>query len=197
MSELAQWDSFYVIVGSAAGGLIGLQFVVMTLVAGRPHLRTPELGAAFATPTIVHFGATLLLAALVRVPWQSLTPAAVLWGLLGLSGVAYSLIVARRVRRQDIYQPAFEDWVFHTLLPLTAYAALALSPFAAASHGREVLFCVGAASLVLLFAGIHNTWDALVYQIFVHNGEPAADRRPDGASATDKPPQGPPPQGRA
>ena len=33
MAELAGWDSLYVIVGSAAGALIGLQFVVMTLVA--------------------------------------------------------------------------------------------------------------------------------------------------------------------
>ena len=39
MSELAPWDSFCVIVGSAAGALIGLQFVVMTLIAERPPLR--------------------------------------------------------------------------------------------------------------------------------------------------------------
>jgi hypothetical protein len=36
MSDLAAWDSFYVIVGSAAGALIGLQFVVVTLIAQRP-----------------------------------------------------------------------------------------------------------------------------------------------------------------
>ena len=36
MSELAKWDSFYVIVGSAAGTLTGLQFVVITLFAQRP-----------------------------------------------------------------------------------------------------------------------------------------------------------------
>jgi len=47
MSELAGWDSFYVIVGSAAGALIGLQFVVVTLIADRPHLRVAEAGAAF------------------------------------------------------------------------------------------------------------------------------------------------------
>jgi hypothetical protein len=50
MPELAAWDSFYVIVGSAAGALIGLQFVVMTLIAERPSIRTAEAGAAFATP---------------------------------------------------------------------------------------------------------------------------------------------------
>jgi len=60
MPELAQWDSFYVIVGSAAGALIGLQFVVMTLIAERPALRAAEGGAAFATPTIVHLGTALL-----------------------------------------------------------------------------------------------------------------------------------------
>jgi hypothetical protein len=35
MSELIAWDSFYVIVGSAAGALIGLQFVLVTLIAQR------------------------------------------------------------------------------------------------------------------------------------------------------------------
>ena len=36
MQELEGWESFYVIVGSSAGALIGLQFVVMTLLADRP-----------------------------------------------------------------------------------------------------------------------------------------------------------------
>ena len=73
MSELAAWDSFYVIVGSAAGALIGLQFVVMTLIAERPRVRAAEAGAAFATPTIVHFSAVLLLAALLRAPWPAIS----------------------------------------------------------------------------------------------------------------------------
>jgi hypothetical protein len=94
MSELAAWDSFYVIVGSAAGALIGLQFVVMTLIAERPALRAAEAGAAFATPTVIHFGAALLLSALLRVPWQSIIGAAALWGLMGFVGVAYAVIVA-------------------------------------------------------------------------------------------------------
>ena len=33
-SQLAQWDSFYVIVGSAAGALIGLQFVCTGILKG-------------------------------------------------------------------------------------------------------------------------------------------------------------------
>jgi hypothetical protein len=167
MSELAEWDSFYVIVGSAAGALIGLQFVVMTLIAERPPLHAAAAGAAFATPTIVHFSAVLLLSALLRAPWQAITPAAALWGLVGLSGAAYSVIVVRRIRVQTAYRPEFEDWLFHVLLPLVAYASLALSAFAASSHIREALFGVGAATLLMLFIGIHNAWDNVAYHVLV------------------------------
>ena len=168
MSELAAWGSFYAIVGSSAGALIGLQFVVMTLIAQRPPIPAGEAGAAFATPTIVHFSAALLLSALSRVPWPTITIPAVLWGLMGLSGVAYAVIVARRMRRQAVYRPEFEDWLFHLVLPLAAYTLLALSPFAAHSHIREALFGVGAATLLLLFISIHNAWDAVAYHVFVH-----------------------------
>src|SRR5205814_10470713 len=123
LPELAEWDSFYVIVGSAAGALIGLQFVVMTLIAERPALQVAEAGAAFATPTIVHFGAALLLSALLRVPWRTITPVAALWGLVGVAGAAYAVIVVRRMRIQSVYRPELEDWLFHVLLPFAAYAS--------------------------------------------------------------------------
>jgi hypothetical protein len=124
ISEIAKWDSFYVIVGSAAGALIGLQFVVLTLIAERPPVGGAEAGAAFGSPTIVHFGATLFVSALLHVPWQTIIIAATLWGLLGFSGVAYTVIVTRRMRKQAAYKPVFEDWLSHGALPLFAYAIL-------------------------------------------------------------------------
>ena len=171
MAEIAEWDSFYVIVGSAAGALIGLQFVVLTLIANRSQRPEAETGAAFATPTIMHFCAVLLLAALLRAPWLTVTPAAVLWGLVGVIGVAYAVIVARRMRAQTTYQPVFEDWLFHTILPMAAYAVLALSSFAALSHIRKALFGVGTSALLLLFIGIHNAWDAVTHHVFVEKRE--------------------------
>lgn len=167
MPEFAEWESFYVIVGSAAGALIGLQFVVLTLIAERPQLGTPEAGAAFATPTIVHFSTVLLLSAVLRVPWHAIGAFAVVWGLVGLAGIAYAVIVARRMRVQTAYKPEFEDWLFHVVLPAAAYATLALSAFSASSHAGEALFGVGGATLLLLFIGIHNAWDAVAYYVFV------------------------------
>ena len=167
MSELTAWDSFYVIVGSASGGLVGLQFVVMTLIAEKPPVRAPEAGSAFATPTVIHFSSVLLLAALLRAPWGTILPAAALCSLLGIAGVSYSLVVARRMRSYNYYRPVFEDWLFHVLLPLAAYTMLALCALGAPLHARVALFGVGAAALLLLFSGIHNAWDTVAYYVFV------------------------------
>jgi hypothetical protein len=172
MAELREWESFYVIVGGGAAALIGLQFVVMTLIADKPHLISPEGGAAFATPTIVHFGTALLLSAGLRAPWHSAVSAAAFWGIVGLCGTVYTIIVARRMRRQTIYKPDLEDWLAHYLVPFVAYATLTLSAFAAASHADAALFGVGTAALLLLFIGIHNAWDTVAYQVFVNLRRP-------------------------
>jgi len=167
MTALSVWENFYVIVGSSAGALIGLQFVVLTLIADRPNIRAAaQAGHAFATPTIVHFGAVLLLAGILSAPWQEVAPVAFLWGLLGLTGIVYAAVVIRRMRRQVTYKPVFEDWLFHVLLPFVAYTMLAVSAFAAGSHLHEALFGIGAAALLLLFVGIHNAWDAVTYHVF-------------------------------
>jgi hypothetical protein len=73
MTALSGWENFYVIVGSSAGALIGLQFVVITLIADRPIAPgQAQAGDAFATPTIVHFGTVLLLSAALNVPWHGI-----------------------------------------------------------------------------------------------------------------------------
>ena len=88
MSAFNGWENFYVIVGSSAGALIGLQFVVVTLIAGRPLGRAEaQAGGAFATPNIVHFGVVLFLSAMVSAPWYAITIVAALWGIVGLVGV--------------------------------------------------------------------------------------------------------------
>src|SRR5262245_43157298 len=166
MSELTEWSNFYVIVGSSAGALIGLQFVVLTLIAQRPTLRAPEAGAAFATPSVVHFAVVLLLSGVASAPRHTVGAVAVSWGLVGLSGITYVVVVARRMRAQSVYRPVFEDWLFHVLLPVAAYAMLAVSAIVARSYARQALFIVSAVTLLLLFVGIHNAWDAITWHVF-------------------------------
>jgi hypothetical protein len=173
MTEFAAgWDSFYVIVGAAAGALIGLQFVVITLIAEKPLKDAVNASAAFATPTIVHFSASLLLCALMRVPWPSLVYPAVSWGVMGVGGLLYTGVVAWRMRKQAAYRPGFEDWVFHLALPAVSYVLLVSGALAARGHMVAAQFAVAASALLLLFIGIHNAWDAVSYHVFANMGGP-------------------------
>ena len=166
-ANIAEWDTFYVIIGSSAGALVGLQFVVLTLIAEKPVLRVAEAGAAFVTPTIIHFCAVLMLSAVVRAPWQRMTPLVVIWAAVGVAGLIYTVIVARRLRTQTVYKPVWEDWLCHVLLPFAGYGLLALTPLTAFTHADESLFGVATAALLLLFVGIHNAWDTVSYPVFV------------------------------
>ena len=179
MAPFAGWENFYVIVGSSAGALIGLQFVVLTLLASRPVMRgeARQAGDAFATPSVVHFAAVLLLSAIVSAPWNGIDIVSALWGFLGLSGVVYTIIVARRLRVQTVYRPVFEDWLFHAVLPFGAYVMLAGSAWLAHDDERPGMYLVGGSALLLLFVGIHNAWDAVTYHVFTSKKEHPGSRR--------------------
>ena len=169
-SSLASWQNFYVIVGSAAATLTGLIFVVATLAASMrrreaaPSETTPSAAfAAFNTPNIVHFGAALLVAALLTAPWPTLWMAGLLLGLLGFLGICYMGIVLYWARHQLHYQPVLEDWLWHIVFPLFAYLALLVAAIMLSDHSQQALFAIAAATVLLLFIGIHNAWDNVTY----------------------------------
>lgn len=163
MPQLTEWESFYVIVGSSAAALTGLMFVVITLIADLEAQRSGGALAAFGTPTVVHFCSALVVSATLSAPWHSLAKVAAALGVCGVWGVAYTFIVARRARRQNTYQPVFEDWLWHTVLPLAAYAALFLAAIALPRNAERCLFVVAGAVLSLVLIGIHNSWDTVTY----------------------------------
>ena len=165
MTPLAEWGTFYEVLGSASAALTGLQFITIALLADMP-VRQPgeaEAGDAFATPTIVHFSSALFLAALGAIPWHGMGTLAVLWASTGLAGLVYSLVVIRRMRSQSAYLPVLEDWAFHAILPLLAYAGLAAFAFLAREHIAVTLFGVAWSALLLLAVGVHNAWDNVTF----------------------------------
>src|SRR5881275_2255618 len=87
-------QNFYVIIGSSAAALTGLQFVVVVLGAEARSLG-PEVGA-FGTPTVVHFCAVLLMSAILSVPWRAVSNAGLALGAVGVAGIVYMAVVIRR-----------------------------------------------------------------------------------------------------
>ncbi len=160
---LTTWQNFYVIIGSAAAALTGLMFVVITLIAGARVQRSSGTLAAFGTPTVVHFCAALLVAAILSAPWQVLWNAGLLLGLSGLGGVTYVIIVGRRARHQTDYIPILEDWLWHAVFPLVSYTVLVVAAIILPVNPMPALFGIGAVTVLLLFIGIHNAWDTVTY----------------------------------
>jgi L-asparagine transporter-like permease len=163
LSALSEWESFYVIVGSSGAALTGLQFVVMALIAESSRRSTGREISAFGTPTVIHFCAVLLISAIVSAPWHALSSVALALGACGFAGLTYMLIVIRRARQQTGYRPVFEDWLWHVVLPLVAYALVLIVASLLTSHSPRLLFLVALAALLLLFIGIHNAWDTITY----------------------------------
>src|SRR2546429_4211008 len=123
-SPLAGWENFYVIIGSSAGGLTGLTFVVIALIRDAARVQPTGLHA-FVTPTIVHFGAALALAAYLSMPHQSVPTLSAGVGVVGLGGLSYGGRVGPPARPQGrSYTPGSGDWHWDAHLPTSENGGL-------------------------------------------------------------------------
>src|SRR6185436_6153472 len=102
--------------------------------------------AAFGTPNVVHFCAALLVSAILSAPWHALSSAALALGASGVAGIVYGAIVVRRARRQKGYQPVLEDWIWHAVLPILAYAGLLSAALTLSRHPSPSLFVIATAT---------------------------------------------------
>lgn len=162
---LAPWSNFYIMAGSSAAGLTGLMFVVITLVTGeiRSQAQSGDGIDAFSTPTVVHFGTALLVSATLSAPWPGLAYPGILLGLVGLSGIVYILRTAILARRLTTYSPDRQDWVWYTILPALAYAAILAGAVYLFAVPPDAMFAFGGGVMLLIFIGVRNAWDIVTY----------------------------------
>jgi len=162
---LSNWQNFYMLIGTASATLTGLMFVATTLIAGiDTHVSTANAGiSAFNTPTVVHFGAVLLIAGILSAPWQAFSSISLLLGLFGLGMVFYLIIVMRRMRRVPHYQSTLEDWLWYMAFPLLAHIGLIIAAIALPANPALALYIISAAMVLLLFVGIRNAWDLVTF----------------------------------
>ena len=182
-TALSAWESFYVIVGSSGGALIGLQFVVITLIAENRNVTTSGALAAFGTPTVVHLTGALGISAIMSAPWPARLPLAVALSIWGIAGVVYSGVVIRRARTQTGYTPVWEDWLWYVAVPSLTYVALAADAIEVGLRPTSdlTLFVVAIVALLLLLIGIHNAWDTVVHIVLTAQKRPASEPGPTNA----------------
>ncbi|MBX6333204.1 MAG: hypothetical protein IRY91_15270 [Gemmatimonadaceae bacterium] len=178
---LTSWETFYVIVGTGAAALTGLQFVVIVLGAEVGALSSQAM-RAFGTPTIVHFCTVLLISAVLSAPWHDLSNVGIVIAVAGVIGVLYMMAIVQSARRQTVYVPVLEDWLWHGVFPTLGYAVLLVSGLELGRHAAPSLFAVGAVAVLLLFIGIHNAWDSVTYIAIERRRRAAAESEPAGAA---------------
>lgn len=162
-SLLAGWDNFYVIVGSTAGGLTGLTFVVVSLITDAQRTQPRGL-KLFVTPTIVHFGTVLAIAAFLAMPHLHVVTLSCGFAVVGAGGVIYVGWIATQIRGPEIkYEPVAEDWISNVFVPLVVHGGLLLLAWLVWRHTQLALYGVAVLTLLMLFTGIHNAWDIAVW----------------------------------
>lgn len=163
LSPLSGWDNFYVIAGSSAAGLTGLTFVVITISGGARRVAVTGL-RVFLTPTIVHFGAVLAIAAYVSMPRHSELSLSLGLGAAGAAGLLYIGVITAAMRRLSIdYVPVAEDWIWNVILPATVYGALLAVGLLMRRWPQPCMYGAAAVVVVLMIVGIHNAWDIAVW----------------------------------
>lgn len=161
---LATWSNFYVMIGSSAAALTGLMFVVITLVTGEERSSRSQDGiATFSTPTVMHFGAALLVAAVLIAPWHSLIVPSVILGIEGLYGVSLLVRIVSRTKRLREYRADLEDWFFYIALPFVAYGGILGGAIALSISTFGALYALAGGAVLLIFIGIRNAWDVVTF----------------------------------
>ena len=181
---LAEWANYYVLIGTSAGALTGLTFVVITI-SGDP-VRADSAASrltglrAFITPTAVHFGAALWISALLCFPRQTALSAALCIGAMSVVGIVYSIRVLQLLGAMRAnYRPFMSDWLWNIGLPALAYLSLLAAAFLMTAHSPLALDIVAAAALLLLTIGIHNAWDVVVWMTTERHAHPERKRQAD------------------
>lgn len=121
LPHLTDWGNFYVIIGSAAAGLTGLMFVVITLGAQAQTIGSEKGIRAFVTPTVVHFCSALMIAVYTSSPGQSPKSLGIGTAVGGIAGLTYVVWAMRAAHRLREYEPVGSDWMWHAAYPILAY----------------------------------------------------------------------------
>jgi hypothetical protein len=171
-SFLTPWLTFYGMTGASAATLTGLMFVVITLVSGEQRPTSADAGSTFTTPTVMHFGAALLVSALLVAPWHSFGGPVVLLGIAGLYGTFHMARVTIKATRLTMYRPDAEDWTWYAILPAVAYLTLLVGAIVLPASPGVALFVFAAAVVMLIFIGIRNSWDVVTYITVGRGDEP-------------------------
>jgi hypothetical protein len=161
-TTLQSWHDFYSIMGMAAGSLVGLLFVGLSL-----HLRvvvTHEDVRALARVTMASLGLSLVLALFMVIPGDT-DPSSTGWEIVGV-GIASFVIIGRPLvsgMRSRSRALNFRHLILRFGLTIGTFIAALVAGIILISGDYEAgLSWLVGVSVSLLVSALRNSWDLLV-----------------------------------
>ena len=158
------WGEFYLLAGSAAAVLIGLIFVVVTLMSDRPRSSVLYGSRLYMGPIVLQVSFVLALSAAALAPgidaaqFALVAAAVALWGLA--RGILSIAGIRKLERTDDIH---WTDVWFYGVVPTVLYLALAAVAWAFWSGCEWATHALAAVITALLLAAVRNEWDLVTW----------------------------------
>lgn len=159
------WDNFYYMTGSAAAGLIGLLFVVVTLTQGRERSQALRGVSIYMTPTVLNFAVVLATSTVTTAPGLADPVMAAVLGLGVLVGLGNALwaCVAIRALTPGSEPPHWSDFWLYGAAPAAIYLGLLATDIALWIQADWAVDAMAGLLLALLLFGIRNAWDLVTW----------------------------------
>lgn len=158
------WGEFYLLAGSAAAVLIGLIFVVVTLMSDRPRSSVLAGSRLYMGPVVLHVSFVLALSAAALAPGISGREFAIVAGVVALWGLGRGVMSVRGIRALGGNDtPHWTDVWFYGVVPGLLYLALAGVALGFWSGATWAVYGVAGVITGLLLISVRNEWDLVTW----------------------------------
>jgi hypothetical protein len=155
------WGEFYLLAGSAAAVLVGLIFIVITLLGDRPRSSVLAGSKLYMGPIVLSVSFVLALSAGALIPGMTPAGFAGVCGLIALWGLARGLMSVIGIRRlTDVH---WTDVWFYGVLPSALYLGLGWVALAFWQDWPCAEYGAAAVIVGALLLAIRNEWDLITW----------------------------------
>ena len=160
MYALEKWHDFFVVIGAAAGTLIGAMFVVVSIGSGLVKQSTLA-SRIYVTPTIIHLAVALLAGAFMLVPSLDRFTLGAAAGFAGIVFLGYSGRNIFHIEHQN--RVHWSDHLWYGVSPLIAYLAMLASAVLILKAWAGAIEMLALSLGLLVISGIRNAWDLILF----------------------------------
>ncbi|MBZ9750012.1 hypothetical protein K7W42_03950 [Deinococcus sp. HMF7604] len=180
-----EWETFYLLTGTAGATLAGLMFVAVTVGERATDRQRLPILRMHSDPALLAFVLNLVLSAALLIPSLTREWLGTLLLSAGGLGLVYLTVVLRHLhRRVQMRGWDLADWLWYAAAPIGACVLLLWSGTLTLSrHSHAALNLTGLTALVLLVMGIRNAWDLVTFALARVTGD-GKDSQDTGTEAT-------------